>query len=244
LVVGDTVIVHAGGTADKGTLAFETSTGELKWCAAAGEHSYSSPQLCRLHGEEFVAVLSDAGLNLLDPMTGAVALDYKWKHEGYRALQPQVINGDSILLPTGVGTGTRCIRVSKTDSGLQAAEIWTSRDLKSDFNDFVVFEGHLYGFDGAIFTCLDLATGKRTWKGGRYGKGQVLLLEASGLLLVASETGQLVLLKADPTAHQELATRQVLDGKTWNHPVVVGDRLFVRNSEQAACLRLPLEPPK
>lgn len=241
LVVGDAVIVHAGGKGNKGTLAFEANTGDLKWSAAAGEHSYSSPQLCRLGGDEFVAMLSDAGLNLLDPRTGEDQLSYQWKHQGYRALQPQLVNGDSILLPTGVGTGTRCVRVLDIDIGLQAEEIWTTRDLKPDFNDMVVFQDHIYGFDGAVFTCVDLATGKRVWKGGRYGKGQVLLLEASGLLLVAAETGKLVLLKADPAGHQELATRQVLNGKTWNHPVVVGDRLFLRNSEQAVCLRLPVK---
>ena len=50
----------------------------------------------------------------------------------------------------------------------------------------------------------------------------------------------LVLLKADPSGHHELAKLPALEGKTWNHPVLVGDRLYVRNSQEAACYQLPL----
>jgi hypothetical protein len=51
--------------------------------------------------------------------------------------------------------------------------------------------------------------------------------------------GELVLLEADPREHVELATLQALPGKTWNHPVVVGDRLYLRNASEAVCYRLP-----
>ena len=240
LVTNSLVIVHAGGAGDKGTLAFDVATGALKWSMASGDHSYSSPQLGIVGGEPLVMMLTNNGIELLDPQTGKLRLNYEWKHNGYRDLQPQVINGDSILLPTGMGTGTRCIRVVKNGEQYSAEEIWTSRDLKPDFNDFVVFEGHAYGFDNAIFTCIDLKTGKRQWKGGRYGKGQVLLLKDSRLLLVAGEYGDVVLLKADPSSHSELATLKAIEGKTWNHPVVIGDRLYIRNAEEAACFRLPL----
>lgn len=240
LVVDGKVIVFAGGEGDKGTLAFDVETGELNWAAAAGDHSYSSPQLSSVADEEFVLMLTNTGLNLLDPQTGAERLFYEWKHKGYRVLQPQVVDGDSILLATEGGMGTRRIRLSKSDGQLSIEELWTSRHLKPDFNDLVIHRDHGYGFDGAIFVCVNLATGRRAWKGGRYGKGQVLLLADSGLLLVASEYGDIVLLKADPSGRQELAEFRALEGKTWNHPVVIGDRLYVRNAQEAACYRLPL----
>lgn len=243
LVTNSLVIVHAGGAGDKGTLAFDVATGELKWSMTSGDHSYSSPQLGNVGGEPLVLMLTNNGIELLDPQTGKLRLNYEWKHNGYRDLQPQIINGDSILLPTGMGTGTRCIRVVKNDELYSAEELWTSSDLKPDFNDFVVSEDFAYGFDNTIFTCIDLKTGKRKWKGGRYGKGQVLLLEDSRLLLVAGEYGDVVLLKADPSAHSEVATLKAFEGKTWNHPVVIGDRLYIRNAEEAACYRLPLADP-
>jgi outer membrane protein assembly factor BamB len=75
-------------------------------------------------------------------------------------------------------------------------------------------------------------------------KVRLLLLENSGLLLVAAETGQVVLLLADPNEHVEVASFKALEGKTWNHPVVVGDRLYVRNSQEAAAFQLPLADTK
>lgn len=240
LVVGSVVIVHAGGKGDKGILALDKETGALKWSSRSGDHSYASPQLSTLLGEPLVLMLTNAGLNVLDPARGEERLNYEWPFEGYRAQQPQVFEGDSVLLPTPMGGGLRRIRVLKRADQWSVEEVWTSRDLKGDFNDFVVYQGHAYGFDGAIFASIDLATGKRNWKAGRYGKGQVLLLEDSAALLVAGEQGELILLKADPSAPTVLATFQALEGRTWNHPVVIGDRLYLRNSQEAACYRLPL----
>jgi hypothetical protein len=93
-----------------------------------------------------------------------------------------------------------------------------------------------------MFSCLDLKTGARAWKGGRYGKGQALLLDSSDQILIAAEDGRVVLLQADPTAHQELTSFPALQGKTWNHPVLIGDKLLVRNATEAACYALPVTP--
>ncbi len=117
--------------------------------------------------------------------------------------------------------------------------MWTSRNLKPDFTDLVTYQGYAFGNDAGIWTCIDLKTGERKWKGGRYGKGQALLLEDSGLLLIAAEQGQVALVLADPTGYREVASFNALEGKTWNHPVVVGDRLYVRNAQEAAAYRLP-----
>lgn len=113
--------------------------------------------------------------------------------------------------------------------------------MKPDFTDFVERGGFLFGIDGGFLTCVELTTGKRQWKGGRYGKGQVLLLEDSAVLLVAAEDGRVVLVRAEPEDHVEIGMFKALEGKTWNHPVVVGDRLYVRNAQEAACYQLALE---
>ena len=66
----------------------------------------------------------------------------------------------------------------------------------------------------------------------------MLLLADSDLLIVVSEKGELVLLRASPDAFDELAKINAMEGKTWNHPVVVGDRLYIRNAEEAICYQL------
>lgn len=239
LVTNGLVVVHAGGKEDLGILAFDAETGELRRFVRDGDQSYSSPQLATIAGEESILMATNLGLKLIDPESLEIRLDYKWPHSGYRALQPQVVGDDAIVIATDTGTGSRRIRLTQTDSGLAAEEVWTNLKWKADFNDFVVHEGHAYGFAGSIFSSINLETGELNWKGGRYGKGQVLLLADSRLLLVIGERGEGVLIKASPDSHEELATTQILNGKSWSHPVVVGDKLFVRNAEEAVCFRLP-----
>ena len=238
LVIGSNVIVWAGGKDGKGLLAFDVETGALRWSAATGDHTYASPQLNTIAGEALVLMLSNDGLVLVESATGKVRLNCEWKFSGYRALQPRVVGEDTVLLGTPMNIGTRAIRITKTNGELVAAELWTSRNLKTDFSDLVTYRGYIYGNDGGFLTCLDLKTGDRIWKGARYGKGQLLLLENAGLLLVAAEDGRVHLVRADPKEFVEVDSFKALEGKTWNHPVVVGDRLYVRNSQEAAGFQL------
>ncbi len=239
LVVDEVVITYAGGAGDAGVLAWDAATGEPRWRAASGPQSYASPQLGVFGDRQLVMMLTDQGLDLLDPQTGAEAYGYDWEFDGYRAVQPRWFDGDTLIVPTGMGAGTRRVRLN-VGTEFVATDLWTTRELKPDFNDFVVHEGYLYGFDQGLFTCVGVEEGGRAWRGGRYGKGQVLLLAKSDAMIVMTEQGEIVLLAADPTERRELGRIEAMEAKTWNHPVVVGDRLYVRNSEEAVCYRLTL----
>jgi outer membrane protein assembly factor BamB len=96
----------------------------------------------------------------------------------------------------------------------------------------VLHGGYLYGLDESILACIDAATGDLKWKGGRYGYGQVLL--AGDHLIVLTEDGELALVRATPEAHHELARFPAIEGKTWNHPVIAGGVLLVRNLREMA----------
>ena len=240
LVTNGVVIVHAGGAADKGVFAYDEMTGEKKWSAPAGDHSYSSPQLGTFDGVTGVLMATNTGLEFLSPERGEVLWDYQWPLESYRALQPLVL-GQSVLLGTSMGIGTRRVNVQHKAAAWDLTEAWTSREMKADFNDYVQHHDALYGFDGAVFACIDLQTGELRWKKGRYGKGQVLLLPDADQLLVLSEKGKVVLLRATPEKWEELMKFQGIQGKTWNHPVVAGQHLYIRNAEEAACFELTLQ---
>lgn len=239
LVHGDLVYVHAAGKEDKGLLAIETDTGKLRWSAAVDDQSYSSPHVIKLFDREYLGMMTGKGLSLLELESGQVAMDYEFQTIGYRALQPAVVEGNKIIISNEV-MGTRLVQVETADGKLQAKEVWTSRNLKPDFNDLIVHDGFIYGYDGAILSCIDLATGKRRWKGGRYGKGQLLLIAESNQIVVLSETGELVLIDATPEKHSELFKIQAIEGKSWNHLALVGNRLLIRNAKEAVCYRLPM----
>ena len=132
----------------------------------------------------------------------------------------------------------RRIAVTREADGWRTTERWTTNSLKPYFNDFVVHKGFAFGFDGGIVACVDLADGTRKWKGGRYGHGQLMLLPDQDLLLVLTEEGELALVNAVPDKFTEIARVQAIEGKTWNHPVLVRDVLLVRNDEEMAAFRL------
>ncbi len=239
LVVDDVVIVHAGGPGNKGVLAYDVDTGDLRWTSPAGDHSYSSPQLTTIQGQQCVLMLSNSGINFIDPADGTLLGEHKWPYENYRVVQPRILDEYSMLLGSGLGAGTQRLKVTWDGSAFKTETTWESQRISPYFNDFVSHNGYLYGFDNNVFACVDLATGERKWKRGRYGNGQVVLVPDGDQLLLTSEDGELVLLRATPDKLVELTTYRVLDGRTWNHPVLVGNRLFVRNGEEAAAFEMP-----
>jgi len=237
LVVDDLVVVSAAGT----LAAYELTSGQRRWVGPKHAGSYSSPQRANLDGVTQILILDGAGATSVAPATGAVLWEHPWP--GGAIVQPALTGDGDVLINTIGGTGgngTRRLAATHGSGKWIVEERWTSNGLKPYFNDLVVHNGHAYGFDGSILACIDLADGKRKWKGGRYGNGQMLLLPDQDVLLVLSEEGELALVGATPDQFKELARFPALEGKTWNHPVLVGDILLIRNGEEMAAFRLSL----
>src|SRR6266702_1824760 len=228
-----------GGTGIVNVLvAYDLVSGDRRWLGPKGREGYSSPQLVTIDGVPQILQLSGTGLVSVAPADGKLLWQHEW--QGYPIVQPaQTADGD-VLIAVSDSSGTRRLALAHGPDGWTSKERWTSNGLKPYFNDFVVHKGHAFGFDGSILACIDLEDGSRKWKGGRYGNGQLVLLPEQDLLLVLSEEGELALVKATPDQFTELARFPALEGKTWNHPVLVGDRLLVRNGEHMEAFRLPV----
>ncbi|MEZ5400811.1 MAG: PQQ-binding-like beta-propeller repeat protein [Bryobacteraceae bacterium] len=234
LIVDDVVIVAVAGR----LAGYDAATGEPRWMSEDGGGGYGSPHVATIDGVRQVILLTGGGAMSVTPADGAALWKHEWK--GFASLQPAVVDG-GLLIPLGGSMGgeaTRRLGVHRAATGWDIRESWTSRGLKPYFNDFVVHRGNAYGFDGSILSCIDLTDGKRRWKGGRYGSGQMLLLADQDLLLVISEEGELALVAAKPDEYQELSKTPAIEGKTWNHPAVAGDLVVVRNAEEMAAFRL------
>ena len=237
LVVNDLVIVAVSGT----LAAYDLATGTPRWVGPQHGGSYSSPQLATIDGVEQVLLLSAPGAVSVSPADGKVLWEHTW--EGGAIVQPAITADGGILINAMSmmgGMATRRLAVAHGTGGWAVEERWTSNGLKPYYSDFVVHKGHAYGFDGAILACIDLEDGKRTWKGGRFGTGQLVLLSDQDVLLVTSEDGELALVSATPDKFTELARFPALNSKTWNHPVLAGDVLLVRNGEEMVAFRLSL----
>ncbi len=222
-------------------VAYDVTTGHPRWFGpAGGGGGYSSPHSAIIHGVAQVLLLKGGGATGVALADGALLWEHSWQPSA-SIVQPALMADGDILITAADemgGIGMRRIAVAHGSGGWTVEERWTSRGLKPYFNDFVVHQGHALGFDGSILACIDLKDGKRKWKGGRYGNGQLVLLPDQDLLLVLSEEGELALVGATPDRFTELARFPAIEGKTWNHPVLVGDILLVRNGEEMAAFRL------
>jgi outer membrane protein assembly factor BamB len=237
LLAGDVVIVAAAGT----LAAYDATTGEPRWVGPRRGAGYSSPHLVTIGGVPQVVLLDAQGATSVAPENGARLWDLEVPSGAMSApiVQPSVTADGDLLVGDGQARGLYRIAVAHEPEGWAVTQRWMSTGLKPYYNDFVVHKGHAFGFDGSILACIDLADGRRTWKGGRYGNGQLVLLADQDLLLVISEHGELALVSATPDGFTELARIPGIEGKTWNHPVVTGDILLVRNGEEMAAFRLP-----
>lgn len=225
------VVIAASGQ----LVAYDAATGNRRWFGPARGGSYSSPHLVTIDGVAQVLLVSGAGVTSVSVADGKQLWEHNWASNFM--VQPALTAEGDILL-TSQENGTRRIAVNHNASGWNVAERWTSNTLKPYFNDFVIHKGYAFGFDGRILACIDLKNGERKWKGGRYGNGQLVLLPDQDLLLVLSEEGELALVGATPDQFTERAKISAIQGKTWNHPVLAGDILLVRNAEEMAAFRL------
>ena len=164
LVADGMLIVAAAGR----LAAYDLATGNPRWFGPDGGGSYSSPHRLTIGGVAQVLLMSDAGVTSVAPADGSVLWKHSWP--GFAILQPALTADGGILIATGSaagGLGTRLLAVAPAPGGWAVETRWTSAGLKPYFNDFVVHNGHAFGFDGGILACIDLQDGQRKWKGGR-----------------------------------------------------------------------------
>jgi len=242
LISGEHLVVVAGTPAEGGAtvLALDRATGEERWRALTDRGSYASPLLARLGEREQLIIATGSNLVGLEPTTGEVLWSFPWAvQQELTCAQPIVLDAHRVLLSGGYGKGATLVEVTAGETGWSASEVWSAPSMKNRFNSSVLHEGHVYGLDEGILACIDAATGKRVWKGGRYGYGQLLL--AQGYLIVLGEDGDLMLVAATPEGHRELHRFRALEGLTFNVPAAAHGRLLLRNKLELACYALSAE---
>ncbi len=243
LVTQGMVIVPSGSAnADRATLvAFDKVSGDLVWKAGESTASYSSPVVATLGGVEQILFVAEDVLLSFAIETGEQLWSWEWpgKSSGNANVsQPHAIGNERVFLSKGYGQGCEMLQVAMVEDVWTVESIWRKPTyLKTKFTNVVVHDGMAFGLDDAIMQCVDLDTGRKLWKRGRYGFGQVL--GVGELLVVQAEDGRVLLVDAT-NKFNEITEFQAIEGKTWNNAALYGRFLLVRNSQEAACYELPL----
>lgn len=246
LVAGELVIVPAGGDGahgGAGLVAYELASGLRRWASPARHYSYSSPARATLLGRQQVLCVNEASLagHALDD--GRLLWEHPWPGRtsgDANVSQPVPLEPAHVFISKGYGGGGLLLALEpRADGGLGTRQVWHEpRLLRTKFTNVVRLAQHLYGLDDGMLECVELESGAKRWKEGRYGHGQILL--AGELLLVCSEEGEVALLAPSPARPNDVLGRfQALAGKSWAHLALAGNVLLLRNAEECAAWELP-----
>ena len=228
LLDGDFLYLQAANSVVK----LRKETGETVWRGFAGgkgmaaEGAFSSPVLADIGGRRQLVVQGREELAGLDPEDGSVL----WRQavpsfRGMNILTPTVV-GDAVFT-SSYQNRSWLYRVGKSAGGFAVTEAW-SNNAQGYMSSPVVIGGHAYLHLGnGRFTCIDLASGTRTWTSESFGKYASLVCQGDRILALV-DNGTLLLLQADPQAFRLVDQRKVSEEDTWAHLAVSGDQLFVR----------------
>ena len=237
LVVDGKVIVTPGGGHGNSVVAYDKLTGQRVWGSLDDKAAYASPTVATVGGRRQLLVMTGRRAVGVTVDDGRLLWEYPWVTEqDINAAQPIAVAANRVYLSSGYGHGATVLELTPQGDGFQTHVAWANTRMKNKFNSAVLYEGHIYGLDEGILACVDVASGDLKWKGGRYGYGQLLL--ASGHLVVLSEEGDVVLVRAVPDKLQEVARFSALKGKTWNIPAISDGVLLVRNEVEMAAFRI------
>ena len=237
LIYGETLIVDAGGANGKAVIAYDRKTGDIVWATGNHQAGYCSPRIETIGGVAQLLIFHGDGLAGHDPSTGKMLWEYPWTNQ-YKINVGQPMRFENqLFLSSGYDSG--CVMIDPTQlENNRPKEVWPpNKNMKLKFNEAASLGDYIYGLDDGILACLNVRTGERMWKGGRYRYGQILLW--GDKLLVQSEPGFVAIVEATPEKFIEVTRLEALNERTWNAPVVNRGRLYVRNAAEAACYLLP-----
>jgi len=229
LIQGNLAIYNVGAT---GT-ALDKTSGQVVW-KSGGRTGYASPVAYKVGAQQAVALFAGTGLVAVNPVNGRQLWSFPWQTSYDVNAADPIFSFDKVFISSNYGKGCALLRVT----GGRPEVVWQNREMKNHFNTCVLLAGSIYGNDENTLKCLDLSTGAERWR-HRGGIGKGGLIASNGHLLVLTESGELLVIKATPTAYTEVSRAKVMGGTCWTHPVLANGRLYCRNSQgELVCLAL------
>ena len=242
IIEGNLVIVSGGG---KGAafLAFDKTSGALKWKAEDDTITHATPTPATIHGTRQIIFFTKEGLAAVTPADGKVLWRQAYRFNVSTAASPVVFE-DIVYCSAGYGVGGGAYRIAKKGSEWSSEELWRTEgnDVANHWSTPVCRDGYLYGmfqfknYGNGPVKCVDIRTGKVMWSEEGFGPGNVIL--SGDRLLALSDKGELVIIAASPEGYKELARADVLDGKCWSTPTLAAGRIFARSTKEAACFEV------
>jgi len=226
-------IVQLGGEDNGGIVAYDLATGAQKWKWTGDGTAYASPALVNAGDVKAIATLTAnnfVGLGVTDGKQ-LWQTPFPPQSRAYNAATP-IVDGQTVIY-AGAGRGTKQVRIESAGGGFVAKEFWSNPDNAVQFNTPVLRDGLIYGISqaGDIF-CIRARDGQTLWTsamGGRGGFGSIV--DAGAVLMALAPQAELILFQPSDKEFTKLAGYKVADTEVYAYPVVVGNRIFVKDQD-------------
>jgi len=232
IVVDGMCIAHLGGQGHGALMAFDLATGAQKWKWSAEGPAYASPALLTVDGTKQVVTLSEKSIVGVAVADGKLLWQLPFAPRGmaYNAATP-IVDGPTVIY-TGQGRGTAAVKIEKEGDGFAAKPLWSNGKLGVQFNTPVLKDGLLFALsERGNFYCLNAKTGEEAWtdatRRGNFGA----IIDAGSVILALPSNSELIVLKPSEKQYEEVAKIKVAEKGTYAHPVVAGNRVFVRDED-------------
>lgn len=241
-VVDGDLVFMAGGGPGQALLAFNKKSGQLAWKAHDETMTHSTPVAATILGERQVIFYLKSGLLSVSTKDGKALWRFPFEFKTSAAISP-VVAGDIVYCSAGYGAGGGACKITKNGKGFTATELWKipgDKQVANHWSTPVYKDGHLYGmfsfkkWGTGPLKCVELATGKIMWEQPDFGAGNVILVNDK--LVALTDKGQVVIVDPTPAAYKETARFQAVTGKCWSTPAFSNGRIYVRSTQEGACL--------
>lgn len=234
LIVDGMVIAHLGGKDNGAIIAFDITTGDQKWQWSEEGPEYGSPSLLTVDGTKQIVTLTEKSVVSLDVAGGNLLwqIPFVPGQRAYNAATP-IIDGQTVFY-TGAGRGTTAVKIEKQGDGFTAKELWSNPEIGVQFNTPILKDGHLYGLtNSGNFFCINSQTGETAWLDStQTDRGGFTSMVDVGAVLLALPSGTgLIVIKPNTQEYTELARIKVSDTPIYAHPIIVGNRIFIKDAE-------------
>lgn len=227
LIDGDSVYVQAGGAVRKLAMrdgAFVWDTMPDRGGMSGG--AFSSPIIATLHGVRQLVTQTRTTLCGIDLDSGKTL----WQRDiasfrGMNILTPTI--WENHVFTSCYGGKAQLLQLEPGDSSWATNVVWESK-AEAYMSSPLIVGQHLYmHLKNNRFCCVDLSTGKETWRTTPFGKYWSMLTDGQ-LILALDQVGELLLIKANPKQHELLDRRDISSEPAWAHLAVVGNQILVR----------------
>ena len=236
LVVDDLVVAHVGGDSGGMLAAFNADTGEMKWSWKGDGPGYASPIVVDIGGARQIVTQSEKNLIAVSAATGELLWQIPFTTDYDQNIVTPVAYKDTIIF-SGLDKGTFAIKPQMIGGKWKPEQVWHNPQVSMYMNSPVVVGDHLLGLShkrkGQFFG-LDARTGATVWATEGRDAENAAMLAAGNLLFALTNDAELIVARKRATAFEPLKKYTVAKSPTWAHPVVIGNRILIKDATTLA----------